>query len=277
MTLYGVDLSEYDHAFPDRDFYLIRAGIGKRQDVAAVKWRGMAMAADKPSALYWYVEHGVDPAMQAVLPSAYAKAIFADVEADTTAQEGRAFIAELRRRRPDLVIGRYGPASRILADGPLGEDYDWIAKWPSAGTTPPVGLPSVPFVLWQDWSSNDGSPRPFHSPPLGDSDIWMGSDRQFLDIFGQAIRRTSLVKFVQAYDPPKALAVPVGTQLLTLDGQPYESLNGQPGSVIGLECLGLADAHSGQYVVRVDTGGLYADGQKRPTDLMVSLPGVLPT
>ncbi len=275
----GVDLSEFDHAFPvDQEFYILRVGHGVTRDAKCAIWAQAARAANKPVSSYLYVDHFVDPAAQAhfLLANAMTSpSFFIDVEQTTTAGEGRAVIAHLRAdpRLAGRPIIRYSPEGRALADGNIGQDFDWTALWGSNGV-PPRAVPGVPLVAWQDWSSDSPYPRPLHAPSHGDSDLWLDESR-FALVFGQ--QGGNLMRFVQAYEPEKHVAVPVGTQLFTFDGNPYEPLRGAPGTTISLATRGLVDAHEWTYCVLVDTGGVYADGQSRLTELYVRLPGVSPT
>lgn len=274
----GVDLSEFDNAYPTgQGFAIIRIGIGTRPDAKADIWRGMANAAGDPCTAYFYVAHGVDPVAQAgFVHSAgqWAPSWCIDVEQDTTAEEGRAVIAALRR----LGVGsreiiRYSPMGRAIEDGDIGQDLDWTALWGSGGR-PPEAVPGIPLVAWQDWSSDSGYPRPIHAPVRGDSDVWLDESR-FALCFGVPAGG-SMSRFVQAYEPEKVLPVPVGTMLYTLDGKEYQPLSGKPGAVTNVRCRGLLDAHTGAYVVLISTSGLYSDGVDRLSELAVHLPGVVP-
>ncbi len=275
----GVDLSEFDHAFPtDQEFYILRVGHGVTRDMKIELWLRASFAANKPHAAYLYVDHHVPPDAQAnflLTWAPWAPSLMIDVEANTTAAEGRAVIAHLRsdHRLNKRPIIRYSPEGRALSDGDIGQDWDWTALWGSNGR-PPRAVPGIPLVAWQDWSSDSGYPRPLHAPIRGDSDLWLDESR-FAQAFGQ--QGSTLMRFVQAYEPEKHIAVPVGTQLFTFDGKPYEPLNGTPGAVVNLATRGLVDAHTGTYCVLVQTGGVYSDGQPRLTELYVVLPGVSPT
>ena len=64
-----------------------------------------------------------------------------------------------------------------------------------------------------------------------------------------------------------------GKRLALKAGQPWTYLDGSPGGTFStnqtVECLGLADSKSGQYVVEIATGAPYADKVTRRTLVMV--------
>lgn len=68
----------------------------------------------------------------------------------------------------------------------------------------------------------------------------------------------------------KRLAVPANTAWTYLDGSP----GGTFGKAATVDCLGLADSRSGQYVVEISTGSPYVDKVTRTTIVMVKTSAV---
>lgn len=182
--------------------------------------------------------------------------------------------AILEARKHGLNPGVYASENLLTPDViaaliKLGVPFIWAAMYP--GPLPDrilhCGLPIIhQYVgVGTDWN------RAFFSQATLD------------ELAGFAVPppapEVNAVKFAVPYTPTgsaRELDVPVGTQLYWLDGTPFEKLNGPAGTTLNLITTAKADAHDGQFVVIVDTGAAYADNVKRPTEVLVKLPGGVP-
>lgn len=142
------------------------------------------------------------------------------------------------------VFPQYGEAIAALRNSNVTRFLDAIARSPWAASH--YGLPRTNHLL-ENLAYVRGNRPPAPKPQP----------------------QEQLVKFVQAYDPPKSIAAPTGTVLKDFAGNPIGSPLTTP---THLETIGLADAHSGQFVVRISTAQFYADKVKRPTWAIATIP-----
>jgi hypothetical protein len=150
-------------------------------------------------------------------------------------------------------IGLYGSEFnpwRLFPADSYGANWRWVANW---GANPP----QVAFDLWQYQG------------------VGLDRDRATQSSLDKVLRKPAAggdVKFSTLYEPAMSVAAPKGTSLRDFTGAEWTTLD----TATTLETFGLADAHSGQFVVRVNTAHFYADGVKRPTLTIAVIPGGVP-
>lgn len=260
-TTVGIDVSAHNGTFATEGqaFVFVRACYGSAKDTSFDAHFSRAKAAGVVTGAYCFGRF-MDPEFQADRLLEIASAadfLFLDREADeghptmTTAQ-ARRFIARIHAK--GRKVGLYASESGYPADA-FGADYRWVANYSRE--------PRIPWQWWQyrgtglDRSYFRGTVaelRALASPPA-------------------SAATGGTVKFSTLYDPPKSVAAPKGTVLRDFTGAPL----GDPlPADTHLTTYGLADAHSGQFVVEVNTAAFYADKVKRPSLAIAVIPGGTP-
>lgn len=147
-------------------------------------------------------------------------------------------------------------SSRGTWPGLCGADAAWVADYDGDPNRSGVS-PRIRWTFWQYGGTGI------------DRDYFAGSQADLFAFAGRTVQQETTVKFATAYDPPKSVAAPTGTVISDFAGNQISKLS----TPTHLETIGLADAHSGQFVVRISTAKFYADGQKRPTWAIAAIPG----
>lgn len=164
----GIDVSEYQAATPPLrglSFLFARASIGTRPDARYARHIFAARRAGLLVGAYHFNDRHLAPTAQARAFLAAAGDVdfyFLDVEgADAmTPAQIQTFFAEVRRA--GKRVGLYHSASGFPH---LGQDYDWVAEWDTAGRPP-----AIPWTFWQ-----------FRGSPL-DLDRYNGSPDQLREL-----------------------------------------------------------------------------------------------
>lgn len=133
----------------------------------------------------------------------------------------------------------------------VGQDFRWVANYSRE--------PRIRYDIWQ----YQGSPidRNRMKTPL----------EEFRRKAGKAAPSTEM-KYILAYDPPKTVSAPAGTILLDLAYNPIATQS----TPTHFTTVGLADGHTGKYVVKVSTSRYAPDHKPRATWQVAIIPGTEP-
>jgi hypothetical protein len=264
VTLEGIDISWAQDTTPHLDaldFVIVKASEGNFQDGKWDQHSAAVRAAKKPLGAYhfaraeWPVPEQVALFLRIAKDADYLALDYERSRHGTLMLEAnaRAFIKAVQKagRKIGLYQSEYSPAD--YPTDAFGADWRWVANYATE-----------PKCRHDVWQYSDSAGRL-------DRDSYAGTLAQFLACVSDAPKppEDTTVKFATLYpDAPLSIAAPAGTQLFDFEGHQFATLD----TPTHLPVYGKADAHNGRYTVEVLTGRFYADGVKRPTQVVALIP-----
>lgn len=236
----GIDVSKWQATTPDlagQSFMIARASIGTTADERYAQHIAKARAAGIYTGAYHFNWHdGPSPEVQAAFFLARAGDVdmyALDVEGEQafTRDESRRFIEEIQRR--GKRVGLYHSLSGYFD---VGQDWRWVAYWPTGATEPPI-----PWDIWQYGSDPRYKPRKIDGNVATDPDTlaWIaGRDTAMagmvltdLGSFAGTITLTKPWKAWEVSSDKQTAEIPAGTKFRAYATCHYHA-GGYPGYLI---------------------------------------------